>query len=45
MQQEYLPAARDTGGLYVCQMGEEACEPSHAYGPAVRDHYLIHFVE
>ena len=44
MQQEYLPAARDTGGLYVCQMGEEACEPSHAYGPAVRDHYLIHIV-
>lgn len=30
--------------LFVCQFGEEACHPSHAFGPHVRDHYLIHFV-
>ena len=30
--------------LYVCQFGEEACHPGHSYGPAVRDHVLIHFV-
>ena len=30
--------------LFVCQFGEEECQPSHAYGPSVRDHYLIHFV-
>ena len=32
------------GGLYICQFGEEACRPLHAFGPAQRDHYLIHFV-
>ncbi|MDD4698985.1 MAG: AraC family transcriptional regulator [Oscillospiraceae bacterium] len=24
--------------------GYQACAPSHAYGPAVRDYYLLHFV-
>ncbi|OPJ59851.1 AraC family transcriptional regulator [Clostridium oryzae] len=28
--------------LYFC--GWEKCEPSHFYGPAIRPHYLIHFV-
>lgn len=30
--------------LYVCQFGEEACQSGHSYGPAIRDHVLIHFV-
>ena len=30
--------------LFVCQFGEEQCTPGHSYGPAVRDHILIHFV-
>ena len=30
--------------LYVCQAGEQVCEPLHQYGPAVRDHVLLHFV-
>jgi len=30
--------------LYVCQFGEEACRTGHAFGPAIRDHVLIHFV-
>lgn len=30
--------------LYVCQFGEEACQPGHSFGPATRDHVLIHFV-
>ena len=33
-----------TEELYVCQFGEEACKPGHFYGPASRDHVLIHFV-
>jgi len=30
--------------IYICHFGEEVCQASHAYGPAQRDHYLIHFV-
>lgn len=29
-------------GLY--QYGWEHCEPSHSFGPAVRNHYLFHYV-
>jgi len=32
------------GGLNPVQFGHEVCEPSHAYGPAVRTYYLIHYV-
>lgn len=30
--------------IIVYQCGWEKCVPSHSYGPAVRDHFLIHFV-
>ncbi|WP_069999533.1 AraC family transcriptional regulator [Cellulosilyticum sp. I15G10I2] len=30
--------------LMMYQCGYEACAPSHAFGPAVRDHFLIHYV-
>lgn len=30
--------------LYISQFGSEKCQSLHAYGPAQRDHYLIHFV-
>ena len=33
-----------TLGTSVYQYGEEACEGGHAFGPAVRDHFLLHFV-
>lgn len=30
--------------LIVYQCGMSKCEPAHSFGPAVRDHYLIHYV-
>lgn len=35
---------RFDSNIYVRQCGKEYCEPSHAFGPAIRDHFLIHFI-
>ena len=35
---EHLP------GLNPVQFGSERCAPSHAFGPAVRTHWLLHYV-
>lgn len=29
-------------GLY--QFGREDCDPAHSYGPAIRNHYLFHYI-
>lgn len=31
-------------GLNPVQFGHEACAPSHSFGPAVRTHWLLHYV-
>ena len=31
-------------GLNPVQLGQEKCEPSHSYGPAVRTHWLLHYI-
>ena len=30
--------------LSLYQFGWERCKPSHAFGPAARNHYLFHYV-
>ena len=32
------------GGLNPMQFGYENCKPSHFYGPAIRTHWLLHYV-
>lgn len=30
--------------LTLYQYGRESCTPAHSYGPAIRNHYLFHFI-
>lgn len=39
-----FPTERPAEQLLVCYSGQEKCEPSSRFGPAVRDHYIIHYV-
>jgi AraC-like DNA-binding protein len=45
MEIEYFPIVNREGfDFVVYQCGMEKCKKSHSYGPAIRDHYLIHFI-
>lgn len=45
MQHSELIVNRKYGGLNPVQFGYEDCHPSHTYGPAVREHWLLHYVK
>ena len=41
---KFHDALKENAGLSVYNTGYERCDSNHSWGPAVRDHYLIHFV-
>ncbi|MBR3705287.1 MAG: AraC family transcriptional regulator [Oscillospiraceae bacterium] len=44
MMEITVTSAIDSQGIAIPNCGGEQCAPGHTYGPAIRDHYLIHFV-
>lgn len=42
-EKHYIQHKHNTD-LNVYRCGVEACEPGHAWGPGVRDHFLIHLI-
>ncbi|KAA9005470.1 AraC family transcriptional regulator [Paenibacillus spiritus] len=41
---EYLPGSQQHSELHLTQFGREDCIPGHFFGPAIRTHYLLHYV-
>jgi AraC-like DNA-binding protein len=41
---EYLPRSKQHTELHLTQFGIEECIPSHFFGPAIRSHFLLHYI-
>lgn len=41
---QFRDTLKENAGLSVYSTGYEQCDSNHTWGPALRDHYLIHFV-
>lgn len=41
---EYLSRSKQHTELYLTQFGIEECIPSHFFGPAIRSHFLLHYI-
>ncbi|MFD1956071.1 AraC family transcriptional regulator [Paenibacillus thailandensis] len=41
---EYLQGSKQHTELHLTQFGMEECIPGHFFGPAVRTHYLLHYI-
>ncbi|HBP38975.1 MAG TPA: AraC family transcriptional regulator [Clostridiales bacterium] len=44
LSQGFLRDFTDRSDLRIYDCSQQECEPGHAWGPGVRDHYLIHFI-
>ena len=44
MKQDEIVIDHNYQGLNPVQFGHESCKPGHAFGPAVRTHWLLHYV-
>lgn len=41
---DYLFLSNDFFDITIYQYGYQQCEPFHTFGPAMRNHYLIHYI-
>ena len=41
---QFQDTLRENAGLSVYSTGYEQCDSNHSWGPAIRDHYIIHYV-
>lgn len=41
---QFRDTLRENAGMSVYSTGYEQCDSNHCWGPALRDHYILHFV-
>lgn len=44
MTAEFYPQQTELRDLSVCMYGMEQCQSAHAFGPAARDYFLVHYI-